>query len=102
MTTNTFKLEIVNAKLVALKLAMDIAQGGDGAITTLAQAMRHTGGGLQIVSKMPGYCYAIPASKCKVGSKLRKVVGSTCEQCYAFEGFYKVYKNSIDLSLIHI
>ena len=102
MTTTTFKLEILDAKLSALKLAMDAAQAGlhvpigDGAITTIAQAIRHTGGGLQIVSKMPGYCYAIPASKCKVGSKLRKIAGSTCEKCYAFEGFYKVYKNSID------
>ena len=65
-------------------------------IKTLAQAKRHTGGGLQIVSKMPGYCYAIPARNCKVGAKLRKVAGSTCEKCYAFEGFYKVYANSID------
>lgn len=102
MTTTTINLEIVNAKLAALKLAMDIARAGlyehsgEGAITTLAQAMRHTGGPLQVVSKMPGYCYAIPASKCKVGAKLRKISGSTCEKCYAFEGFYKVYKNSID------
>jgi hypothetical protein len=65
-------------------------------IKTLAQAKRHTGGGLQIVSKMPGYAYAIPARNCKVGAKLRKISGSTCASCYAFEGFYKVYANSID------
>ena len=65
-------------------------------IKTLAQAKRHTGGGLQIVSKMPGYCYAIPARNCKVGAKLREIAGSTCASCYAFEGFYKVYANSID------
>jgi hypothetical protein len=65
-------------------------------IKTLAQAKRHTGGGLQIVSKMPGYAYAIPARNCKVGAKLRKIAGSTCASCYAFEGFYKVYATSID------
>jgi hypothetical protein len=65
-------------------------------VKTLAQAKRHTGGGLQIVSKMPGYAYATPARACGVGSRLRMVAGSTCASCYAFEGFYKVYANSID------
>jgi hypothetical protein len=45
-------------------------------------------GGLSNPSKMPGFSYNIPASKCKVGSKLRKVEGSVCERCYAMKGRY--------------
>ena len=40
-------------------------------------------GGLSKPSKMPGYAYALPASLCRVGSKLRKVPGSVCHGCYA-------------------
>jgi hypothetical protein len=90
MTTTTYH---------ALEMAKPICYAYPGKfvhIKTLAQAKRHTGGGLQVVSKMPGYCYAIPARNCKVGAKLRKISGSTCASCYAFEGFYKVYANSID------
>ena len=64
--------------------------------TTLKRAASNVGGDLQVVSKMPGYSTGIPAKECKVGSRLREVPGSTCETCYAFEGFYKVYKTSID------
>lgn len=35
--------------------------------------------------KMPGSTYAISATKCKVGSKLVKVAGSTCAKCYALK-----------------
>ena len=44
--------------------------------------------GLGTPSKMPGYSTSLPASACKVGSKLRKVKGSTCASCYAFRGNY--------------
>jgi len=37
---------------------------------------------------MPGYSTSLPASACKVGSKLAKVAGSVCESCYATRGNY--------------
>lgn len=45
-------------------------------------------GGLSKPSKMPCYGYSLPASACKLGSKLRSVPGSTCEKCYAHRGNY--------------
>lgn len=34
-------------------------------------------------SKMPGWGYALPSSKCNTGGKLRFVAGSVCFSCYA-------------------
>ena len=45
-------------------------------------------GGLSKPSKMPSYGYSLSAFKCKVGSKLRKVLNSTCANCYALKGRY--------------
>jgi len=45
-------------------------------------------GGLSNPSKMPGLGISLPATECKVGSKLRKVKGSVCETCYACKGMY--------------
>lgn len=45
-------------------------------------------GGLSAPSKMPGWSISISAKRCSVGSKLRKVKGSTCEKCYACKGMY--------------
>lgn len=45
-------------------------------------------GGLSKPSKMPGYSYGIPAERCKIGSLLRRVKGSTCSKCYALKGMY--------------
>jgi len=45
-------------------------------------------GGLSNPSKMPGYGYSLPAAECGVGSRLRKVSGSTCSSCYAMKGRY--------------
>lgn len=49
-------------------------------------------GGLSTPSKMPGYAYNLPATKCKTGSKLRKIPGSVCSKCYAHKGRY-VFSN---------
>jgi len=46
-------------------------------------------GGLSKPSKMPGYAYNIPATRCKVGAKLAKVPGSVCHGCYALKGRYR-------------
>ncbi len=46
-------------------------------------------GGLSEPSKMPCYAYNMPASKCITGSKLAKIKGSVCSQCYAFRGNYR-------------
>jgi hypothetical protein len=40
-------------------------------------------GGFSKPSKMPGFSYSIPASKCKTGSNLKSVKGSVCYGCYA-------------------
>ncbi len=45
-------------------------------------------GGLSKPSKMPGWAYGLPAKECKTGSKLVKVSGSTCFDCYALKGCY--------------
>ena len=65
----------------------------------LRQAKEATGGGLLTNSKMPGYCYSIPAKECNVGAKLVKIAGSVCEGCYALKGFYQTYATSIDRAL---
>ena len=52
-------------------------------------------GGLSKPSKMPGWSYGLPAKECKTGSKLRKVPGSTCFDCYALKGCY-VFKGVQD------
>jgi hypothetical protein len=50
-------------------------------------------------SKMPGYAYGIPAKYCPVGSKLVKVPGSVCSNCYALKGRY-VFKNVVDAQMV--
>ncbi len=45
-------------------------------------------GGLSSPSKMPCHGWSISAKRCKVGSKLRKVVDSVCSKCYALKGNY--------------
>ena len=45
-------------------------------------------GGLSKPSKMPSFGYSLSAFKCKVGSKLREVLNSTCANCYALKGRY--------------
>jgi len=38
---------------------------------------------LSAPSKMPGYAYSLPASKCRTGAKLAKIPGTVCYGCYA-------------------
>lgn len=45
-------------------------------------------GGLSAPSKMPCHSFSIPARRCKVGRKMRKVAGSICGICYALKGRY--------------
>lgn len=45
-------------------------------------------GGLSDPSKMPCYSWGTPAEKCHVGSRLAKVSGSICEECYALDNNY--------------
>jgi len=45
-------------------------------------------GTLSKPSKMPCFGYSIPAYKCKIGSKLRKIKNSVCFDCYAMKGRY--------------
>jgi hypothetical protein len=46
-------------------------------------------GGLSKPSKMPGFSYNLPATKCITGSKLVKIPGSVCSGCYALKGRYR-------------
>lgn len=39
---------------------------------------------------MPCHSFNLPASECKVGSKLQKIEGSSCHGCYAMKGFYRM------------
>ena len=52
-------------------------------------------GGLSKPSKMLSFGYSLSAFKCKVGSKLREVLNSTCADCYALKGRY-VFPNVQD------
>ena len=45
-------------------------------------------GGLSAPGKMPEGSYNIPASMCQTGAKLRKIEGTPCWGCYAFNGRY--------------
>ena len=47
-------------------------------------------GGLSKPSKMPWWSYSIPAAACKTGSKLAKIPGTVCHNCYALKGFYNM------------
>jgi hypothetical protein len=55
---------------------------------TIKEAKEITGG-LSNPSKMPGKAYSIPAIRCQTGSKLAKVKGSVCFECYALKGMYR-------------
>lgn len=46
------------------------------------------GGKLSYPSKMDVAGHGIDANRCRVGSQLRNVVGSTCEDCYALKGAF--------------
>lgn len=61
-------------------------------------------GGLSTPSKMPCYGYSLPAYACKVGAKLRKIKGSTCERCYATRSKYcfPCSKNAMSKRLLSI
>lgn len=48
-------------------------------------------GGLSRTSKMPAKSYGLPAAECATGSKLHKVAGSVCADCYALKGNYRRY-----------
>lgn len=45
-------------------------------------------GGLSNPSKMPGHAWGTPAWNCITGSKLAKIKGSVCENCYALKRAY--------------
>ena len=40
-------------------------------------------GALSKPSKMPGWSYSLPASRCRTGSKLARIPGTVCYGCYA-------------------
>lgn len=49
-------------------------------------------GGCSKTSKMPCLSWSTSAWNCITGSKMAKVKGSICSQCYAMSGFYRMYK----------
>ena len=52
-------------------------------------------GGVSNTSKMPCSSWSLSALWCGVGSKLNKVVGSSCYGCYALKGNYVRYKDNM-------
>ena len=52
---------------------------------------------LSNTSKMPGKSISLDAHICKTGSKLAKIEGSVCHDCYALKGAYRypVVKNAM-------
>lgn len=59
----------------------------DSGVMTRKLAIAITGG-LSNPSKMPGHSWGTPAEDCQIGSKLRGIAGSTCENCYAMKHAY--------------
>jgi hypothetical protein len=61
------------------------------------ETLKGFNGGLSNPSKLPCFSYNIPAWECKTGKKLMKVVGSTCNKCYAMKGRYvfNITKNAL-------
>ena len=57
------------------------------------QAKEIIGGDLSITNKMPCKSFNLPAWECKTGSKLAKVKGSSCYNCYAKKGNYVRFPN---------
>ena len=57
------------------------------ALPTVKQAREYVGG-FSSPSKMPGHAISTPAKRCITGSKLRKIKGSICFDCYAMGGRY--------------
>ena len=55
-------------------------------------------GGLSEPSKMPWYGYNLPATRCKMGSILANIPGTTCYTCYAFRGHYTLPKVQLCLA----
>lgn len=52
------------------------------------------GGAIRDNKKMPCKTWNLSAWDCKTGSKLAKVAGSICSECYAKAGFYNTYRES--------
>lgn len=57
-------------------------------MTQTLKAATDIAGTLGFPSKMPGTSYGISAEKCITGSKLAKIEGSVCYDCYALKGNY--------------
>jgi hypothetical protein len=65
-------------------------------VTRMTKAVAQSiAGSLTVTSKMPCKSYSLPTSLCVTGSKLAKVPGSICSDCYAMKGFYKMYAKGI-------
>lgn len=60
----------------------------DASVPTRSADLLAIIGGLTSTGKMPCQSYSLNARRCRVGSKLRKVAGSTCSKCYAYGGCY--------------
>ena len=67
---------------------MDMLQKGKKKMFNTVKEAWAEVGGLSKPSKMPSFGYSLSAFKCKVGSKLREVLNSTCADCYALKGRY--------------
>jgi len=52
------------------------------------EAIQIIGGDLSATTKMPCKSFNLPAWECKTGSKLAKIEGSVCFNCYAMKGNY--------------
>jgi hypothetical protein len=52
-------------------------------------------GTLTHTSKMPCASYSLPTEACQTGFKMAQIKGSICSSCYANNGFYKMYQNTI-------
>jgi len=52
------------------------------------KAIQIIGGNLSATTKMPCKSFNLPAWECKTGSKLAKIKGSVCFNCYAMKGNY--------------
>lgn len=60
----------------------------------LDQALEYVGG-ISNTTKMPCPSYGLSAHACITGSRLAKIEGSTCSDCYAFKGMYAEWNTNV-------
>lgn len=69
-------------------MLITIDRPSDRAVKQSIKKARERIGRFSEPSKLPCFAWSIPAQLCKTGSKLAKIAGSVCSDCYALKNNY--------------